>query len=96
MHKSQSRFAETGPDIRLTSHASQRMNAKGISHAAVQAALRHGRVVHVRSACARQRRHGVLGRERARRHRRRAGGSSTGAGADAAGAIRIQPEWALP
>ena len=40
-------------------------------------------------------RDGVLGRERARGHRRRAGGALTAAGA-AAAAIRTQPQWALP
>ena len=50
MHQSQPRLAAAGPDIRLTVHASQRMNARGISHAAVQATLRHGRIVHVRGA----------------------------------------------
>ena len=50
MHQSQPRLAAAGPEIRLTVHASQRMNARGISHADVQAALRHGRVVHVRGA----------------------------------------------
>ena len=35
---------------RLTIHASQQINARGISETAVRAALEHGRIVHVRGA----------------------------------------------
>lgn len=38
------------PGTRLTMHASQRMNERGIPEAAVRAALEHGRIAHVRGA----------------------------------------------
>ena len=50
MHEPQRQRSDPEPGIRLTIHASQRMDARGISDAAVQAALQHGRVVYVRGA----------------------------------------------
>ena len=66
MHQSQPRLVGTGPDIRLTGHASKRMSVRGISDAAVLAALRHGRVVHARGAVIH-----AIGRKEISRSRRR-------------------------
>lgn len=41
---------DRGLEIRLTMHASQRIDARGIPEAAVRAALTHGRIVHIRGA----------------------------------------------
>ena len=50
MHAPVRRQNDPDPGIRLTMHASQRMNTRGIPESAVRATLMHGRVVHVRGA----------------------------------------------
>ena len=66
MHESTQQWNALEPEPQLTMHASQRMHARGISEAVVQAALEHGRVVHVRGAVIH-----AIGRKEISRHRRR-------------------------
>ena len=50
MHEAARRRGGPEPGTRLTMHASQRMDARGIPEAAVRAALEHGRIAHVHGA----------------------------------------------